>query len=140
MPGKDLKLEVLRSMHQRSTAFAPAPRCMLLTGVTHMRHYTDRFRHVFVFRNTPEKRYLKGWFVLDVVSSLPVSLIAHTVDGTGQENFFYMLKLVSPRLIPASPTAPSPGHLTLAFTQRVFRSEAPRGFLVPSVAHPDGVL
>ncbi|CAB1102137.1 unnamed protein product [Ectocarpus sp. CCAP 1310/34] len=48
---------------------------------------------------------LRGWFVLDVASSLPVALIAHTVDVTGQETFFYMLKLVSPRLGPASPTA-----------------------------------
>ncbi|CAM9246327.1 unnamed protein product [Ectocarpus sp. 6 AP-2014] len=36
----------------------------------------------------------RGWFVLDVASSLPVALIAHTVDVTGQENFFYMFKLL----------------------------------------------
>ncbi|CAM9669824.1 unnamed protein product [Ectocarpus fasciculatus] len=42
----------------------------------------------------PHVLYLKGWFVLDVVSSLPVALIAHMVDVTGQENFFYMLKLL----------------------------------------------
>ncbi|CAM9716906.1 unnamed protein product [Ectocarpus sp. 4 AP-2014] len=39
-------------------------------------------------------RYLKGWFVLDVASSLPVALIAHTVDVTGQETLLYMLKLL----------------------------------------------
>ncbi|CBN74810.1 conserved unknown protein [Ectocarpus siliculosus] len=45
-------------------------------------------------REISARRYLKGWFVLDVASSLPVALIAHTVDVTGQENFFYMLKLL----------------------------------------------
>ncbi|CAM9952116.1 unnamed protein product, partial [Ectocarpus sp. 12 AP-2014] len=35
-----------------------------------------------------------GWFVLDVASSLPVALIAHAVDVTGQETSFYMLKLL----------------------------------------------
>ncbi|CAN0099668.1 unnamed protein product [Ectocarpus sp. 12 AP-2014] len=39
-------------------------------------------------------RKMMGWFVLDVASSLPVALIAHTMDVTGQETFFYMLKLL----------------------------------------------
>lgn len=41
-------------------------------------------------------RYLKGWFLLDALSSLPVALLSHSVEvygGVG--NFFFTLKLVS---------------------------------------------
>ncbi len=40
-------------------------------------------------------RYLKGWFLLDAVSSLPVALVVHYVDVSGLGVYFYILKLVS---------------------------------------------
>ncbi|CAM9213269.1 unnamed protein product, partial [Hapterophycus canaliculatus] len=38
--------------------------------------------------------YLKGWFILDILSSLPVALITHLVDATAIERYFLMLKLL----------------------------------------------
>lgn len=42
-----------------------------------------------------ERRYLKGWFILDALSSLPVALVAHVVDVHGLDIYFMSLKLVS---------------------------------------------
>ncbi|CAM9312779.1 unnamed protein product, partial [Scytosiphon promiscuus] len=39
-------------------------------------------------------RYLKGWFTLDIVSSLPVALVSHLVDATAIEKYLLMLKLL----------------------------------------------
>ena len=41
------------------------------------------------------RRYLKGWFWLDSLSSLPVHLLFHNVDLAGGGRFFLMLELVS---------------------------------------------
>eukprot|EP00903_Cladosiphon_okamuranus_P006812 g6640.t1 len=40
-------------------------------------------------------RYLKGWFLLDLLSSLPVALVSHLVDVTGAvDRYFLALKLL----------------------------------------------
>lgn len=44
------------------------------------------------------KRYLKGWFLLDVISSLPVALVSHLVNGT-VDRYLLGLKLVRRRLL-----------------------------------------
>ena len=46
-------------------------------------------------RRSDSHRYLKGWFFVDAVSSLPVALVVHYVDVSGMGGYFYTLKLVS---------------------------------------------